>query len=278
MDMSDAWNAKGWRLALAALAAGFAACPPSARAQTAQMSAADIAKLTQNPLADASALPISNDTNFAQGPYRQPGNVLQFQPVIPFSLNSDWNLVTRTTIPVMQQVRFSDTEGPRFGLGDIVPIFALSPAHTQSLIWGLGPSFTLPTATSRTLGTRKWSAGPTAIALIMPDPWVFGLLVTQMWSFAGAQDAQRVNRLATQYFVNYNLSDGWYLTSSPIITTDWTAQGGKWTIPFGGGLGRVFEIGSQPMSASLGAYYNAIRPNDGSTWQLSFSLSFVFAK
>jgi hypothetical protein len=266
------------RLALL-LAACAVLSAQAAKAQNAPLSATDIAKLVQNPLADAIMIPFANDTNFGFGPYRQAGNVLNIQPVIPVHINDDWNLITRTTIPLMRQVRLSDTEGPRYGVGDIVPILALSPSHAGPIIWGVGPTFSLPTATNPALGTRKWSAGPAVIALVMPDPWVFGLLLTQTWSFAGSHQTTRVSRMAAQYFMTYNLPDGWFVGSTPIISADWTERGrNRWTVPFGADLGRAFAIGDQPVSAALGAYYNAVRPENGPKWQLRFNMTFLFAK
>ena len=251
----------------------------AANAQNAPMSAAEIAKLVQNPLADAIMLPFANDTNLAHGPHRQTGNVLSIQPVVPVHVNDDWNLITRTTIPVIRQVRMSDTEGPRFGIGDAIPILALSPSHSGSLVWGVGPTFILPTATDPLLGARKWAAGPAIIALVMPDPWVFGLLISQYWSFAGSHRTNRVSRLAAQYFVTYNLPEGWFVGSTPIITADWPERGrNRWIVPFGADFGRAFVIGEQPVSAAIGAYYNAIRPDHVARWQLRANLTFLFSK
>ena len=64
---------------------------------------------------------------------------------------------------------------------------------TQSgeLIWGVGPLFTLPTATDKQLGAGKFSMGPAAVALTMQGPWVFGALVNNQWSVAGWGRGQR---------------------------------------------------------------------------------------
>lgn len=234
-----------------------------------------MAKLVQNPLADSISVPFANETNFPLGPYRQTGNILNIQPVIPFRLSDDWNLITRTTIPIVSQVRLSPTDAPALGMGDIVPMFALSPAHPGNLVWGVGPTFSLPTATEKNLGTGQWAAGPSAVALLMPDPWVFGVLISQLWS--GPHVTRPVNRTAAQLFVVYNLSDGWFLSSTPIITADWTVDAhDRWTIPIGGDVGRVFEVGSQAMSASVGLYYNAVRPDFGAEWQARLNLTLIF--
>ncbi|QGM46524.1 hypothetical protein [Methylocystis heyeri] len=158
---------------------------------------------------------MANDTNFGVGPWRQPADYLQIQPVVPFHINEDWNLITRTTIPLMSQARISSAQGRENGIGDIVPILAFSPSHPGPVIWGFGPTFSLPTATDKTLGTRQWSVGPAAVVLIMPDPWVFGALVTQHWGFAGAHDVNRISRFSAQLFAIYNFPDGTFLSSTP---------------------------------------------------------------
>ncbi|MDR3468219.1 MAG: hypothetical protein P4M07_19980 [Xanthobacteraceae bacterium] len=253
----------------------FLAAP--AAAQQPQLSAHDLAKLVQNPLADSISIPFANDTNFPYGPYRQTGNILNVQPVIPFRLNDDWNIITRTTLPFMSQVRMSPDDPPSFGMGDIVPMIALSPSRPGNVIWGAGPTFSLPTATAPNLGTGQWAAGPSAVVVVQPDPWVFGLLVSQWWSFAGPRAAAPMNRTAAQLFVVYNFSDGWFLSYSPIITADWSADSrDRWTVPVGGEVGRVFEVGGQAMSAAAGLYYNAVRPGIGPEWQARLNLTLIF--
>lgn len=267
---------------IAACAGALAAvllCHSHAAAQQADLSAHDIAKLIQNPLADSISVPFANDTNFNLGPGRQTGNVLNVQPVIPFELNADWNLVTRTTIPFLSPVALSANDTTSFGIGDIVPMVMLSPSHPGDLIWGVGPIFSLPTATPGVPGTGRWAAGPSAVALVMPDPWVFGLLVSQWWSIGGSEFAQTVNRLSAQYFVVYNFPDGSFVSSSPIIHSDFNADSqDRWTVPIGGEVGRVFEISGRAMSASVGLYYNLIRPANGSDWQARLNLTLVFPK
>ncbi|MFO1117287.1 MAG: hypothetical protein U1E28_16515 [Beijerinckiaceae bacterium] len=236
-----------------------------------------LAKAAQNPLADMISVPFQNNTNFLTGKYRGTSNVTNIEPVVPFHLGEDWNLITRTIIPVIGIPRMSPTEHSFFGLGDINPTFFLSPSHPDGLIWGVGPTLSAPTATDKLLGTGKWSAGPAAVAVIMPGHWVIGLLINNMWSFAGDWDRKRVSQMTAQYFINYNMPGGWYLVSAPIVTANWVAKPGQqWTVPFGGGVGRVFRIGEQPVNAQIGAYYNAVRPHEGAKWQLRAQLSFLF--
>lgn len=265
------------RLALLILI--FCGSNQASAAETSDLSAHDIAKLLQNPLADTISVPFANDTNFPLGPNRQAGNVLNIQPVIPFRVNSDWNLVTRTTVPLVSQPRLSSSDPAAFGLGDIVPMAVLSPSAPSNVTWGLGATFSVPTATNNSLGANRWAAGPAAVVLTMPDPWVFGLLASHLRSFAGSSSGARIDRTAVQYFVIYNFSSGWFLSSTPIITADWAAKSSnRWTIPVGAEIGKVFNLSGQAMSASVGLYRNVIRPTDSPDWQVRLNVSFVFPR
>jgi hypothetical protein len=165
------------------------------------------------------------------------------------------------------------------GLGDLNPTFFFSPAKPGGLIWGFGPTFTLPTATDELLGSEKWSMGPAAVALTMQGPWVFGALMNNQWSVGGWGD-EHVNAFLMQPFVNYNLPAGWYLTSSPILTANWAADrgGDVWTVPLGGGAGKLFRVGRLPINAQLAAYGNVAKPEFGPDWQLRFQIQFLFPK
>lgn len=271
-----------FRIGVSCLIATTALSIVSVRAGDGHPSSADLslAHLAQNPLADAISVPFSNETNFRLGPYRQTGNVLNLQPVVPFRLNDDWNLVTRTTIPLQSQVRLSPSDGPTFGVGDIVPMVMLSPAHPGDLIWGVGPTFSMPTATDRRLGTGRWAAGPSGVLVVQPDPWVFGILASQLWGIGDPRPGETMmNRTTTQLFAVRNFDDGWYASSSPIITADWSEKGrDRWTVPLGGEIGRVFDPGGQAMVVSAGAYYNVVRPREGAEWQARVGLTLIFPK
>lgn len=145
-------------------------------------------------------------------------------------------MISRTIIPLMLQPS-PTTNASMGGMGDITESLFLSPSHPGSVIWGVGPVATAPTATDTILGTGKWLAGPTAVAMIMPGHWVIGALVNNQWSIAGDTGRKSVNTGLIQPFINYNFDAGWYATFSPIITVDWTAASGRqWTVPLGGGI------------------------------------------
>jgi hypothetical protein len=240
----------------------------------------ELTKAAQNPMAELISLPIQNNTNFGYGPLNETQNITNIQPVIPFRLSEDWNLITRTIIPLIDQPGFIPGQGRKFGLGDINLALFVGPRDPGKFIWGAGPIFMLPTASHERLGAEKWGAGPAAVGLTMQGPWVFGALAQNIWSFAGNDDRPDVNQFLFQYFVNYNLPDGWYLTSSPIITANWEADSdNRWTVPVGGGFGKLFTIGKLPVNAQIQAYYNVIQPDDlGPDWSMRLQVQFLFPK
>ena len=239
----------------------------------------ELAQAAQNPVGDLISLPFQNNTNFGFGPYDRTQNVLNIQPVVPISLSSKWNLITRTIFPVITQPDFFSESGSTTGLGDTNFTGFLSPAQPGKFIWGIGPAIIIPTATDESLGSGKWSAGPSVVGLTIQGPWVVGLLVSNVWSFAGQSDRADVDFFLAQYFVNYNMNQGWYLVSAPIITSNNQASSGnQWIVPFGGGFGKIFRIGKQPMNFNTQAFYNAVKPDFGPDWQWRVQLQFMFPK
>ena len=252
---------------------------PSATAATAQEQETEaLAKAAQNPVADLISLPIQNNTSFGLGPNERTQNVTNIQPVVPFRISDRWTLITRTVVPIISQPDLSAESGSTFGLGDINASLFLSPANAGGLIWGIGPIISLPTATDAALGSDKWGIGPSLILLTMPGHWVVGVLVNNIWSVAGNDDRADVNQLLVQYFVNYNLANGWYLTSAPINTVNWELDEDKATIPLGGGVGRVFRLGRQPVNAQVQAFYLAAKPANGPDWSLRLQFQMLFPK
>lgn len=259
----------------------------------------DLREAAQNPIADMISVPFQNNTNFDIGHSDHTQNVLNIQPVYPVHLNKDWNLITRPILPVIYQPPFfsgrqlhalEEVAGPdigdtEFGLGDLTPeLFSprkpIKLGREASLVWGLGPAFQFPTATDDELGTGKWSAGPGFVVFLSDKALhiTTGFLILNLWSFAGDEDRADVNAMTLQPFLNYNLPKGWYLTSSPLITANWEAdEDNRWTVPVGGGIGRIFKIGDQAINANLAAYYNVVTPDDtGANWQLRAEWTFLF--
>lgn len=248
----------------------------------------DLAQKSQNPVSDLISLPFQNNTLFGIGPDDDTANVLNIQPVIPIRISQEWNLITRTIIPLIYLPDLTNglPELPQglpgdstFGLGDINFTGFLSPANPGKLIWGIGPSISIPTATDDILGTEKWSAGPSVVLLSTPSPWVYGVLVRQLWSFAGEEERSDVSQMLIQPFLNYNLPESWYLVSAPVITANWEADSDNtWTVPLGGGVGKIFRIGKLPVNAQSQVFYNVEHPDFGPDWSLRIQLQLLFPK
>jgi hypothetical protein len=238
----------------------------------------ELAKQAENPVADLISMPFQSNFNFGVGPYGKLQYDMNFEPVIPFHITSDWNLITRTIVPVLSQPQLTPSGNREFGIGDVNPTFFLSPAHSGDLIWGVGPTFTMPTATTKNLGSYKWSAGPAFVVLTIQGPWVVGVLANNQWSFASVGNGKNVNALLVQPFVNYNVpgGDGWFIFSNPIITANWNSSGRKWVVPVGGGVGRLFRVGKLPIKVQIGFFDNVITPKYGARWQTSFQVTFLF--
>jgi len=262
-----------------------AAAPGDGVIEPGEDEVAELQQAVQNPVADLISVPIQNNTFFDFGPREGTLNVTNIQPVVPLNLTDGWNLITRTILPIVSQPGLTPGQGRETGLGDITFSAFLSPAKPSKLnfngklLWGVGPVALLPTATDDRLGADKWALGPGLVLLSMPGNWVIGTVLWNTWSFAGSGD-EDVNRLTWQYFVNYNLPKGWYLTSAPIMTANWEADRSSdtWTVPVGGGLGRIFRIGPLPVNTQVAGFYNAVKPEFGAEWELRVQVQLLFPK
>jgi hypothetical protein len=238
-----------------------------------------LAKAAQNPIATLISLPLQNNINTGIGPEDETQNVLNIQPVYPFTMNKHWNVISRTILPIISQPdALTGGNGRINGLGDLSFTAFISPAEGSKITWGVGPVFVIPTATDDALGSDKWSGGVSAVVLAMPGKWVVGSLFSEVWSFAG-DGPNDVNLFTWQYFINYNLPKGWYLTSAPIMTANLEVDSeNRWTIPIGGGVGKIVKIGKLPINAQVSAYKNIETPEFGADWQIRLQLQFLFPR
>ena len=254
-----------------------AAQPADAESEEAKTAA--LAKAAQNPIADLISFPLQNNTAFGIGPYQRAQNELLIEPVIPLHITKDWNLITRTIWPQIVQPDSTQPTQGWTGFGDLNPSFFFSPSAPHKLTWGAGPTFVLPWATAEQLGQGKFSMGPGVVALTMPGHWVIGTLVNNIFSVEGPHERANVNQMLLQYFINYNFKHGWYVTSAPIITANWEAtKGNVWTVPFGGGVGRIMKIGNQPVNIQAEFFGNAKHPTGDSPWGMRLQIALLFPK
>jgi hypothetical protein len=246
----------------------------------ASISDTELSKEIENPVTRRITLPLRYEAAFLDGPYKATKDTFEIdQAVVPFRLNEDWALITRTKLPAVVQPPKKLGEHWAAGLSNGYTTFFLSPEHGEGFYWGAGPVLYYPSATNLTVGVNKWGSGPSA-AFIKEDesPWVFGGVVNNIWSFGGPPgSSDRTNQLLLNPVVSYHFGDGWSVGSSPNITTNWIASGGKWTVPVGGGFGRAIRLGVQPIKLDVDAYYNAIRPKAGNeTWLRQATVTFQF--
>ena len=245
----------------------------------------DLRAAVQNPVGAMYSLPFK--FTFDYGAPNGEASFLNIQPVIPITVG-DWNLINRIIAPLIDSPgEVAGTPGipnpiegdGATGLGDINYSLFLSPAKPKGAIWGIGPSITMPTATDKELGSEKWSAGPTGVVLFQPKWGTIGGLARHLGSFAGDSDRKNINQTLFEPFVNYNLPNGWYLISDIIMTANWDLKGSDvWTVPLGGGVGKLFKIGNQAMNARAEAYYNIAKPDNAPDWQWGFTIQFLFPK
>ena len=259
------------RLTRFATALSVALFPATSHAQD-----ADTAQKLANPIADLISVPFQLNYDEGFGPDGDGSRTtLNIQPVYPFRLNEDWNIISRTIVPVISQedvVPGTD----QTGLGDTLQSFFLSPRDAGSdggVIWGAGLAVGLPTATDDALGSEKWTAGPTATALRVDGPFTYGALFNHVWSFAGDDDRRDVNQSFLQPFLSYTSPAAITLTASAETVYDWETE--SWAVPINLIAARLVNINGQPVSFQAGVRYWADSPEGGPD-DLGFRLGMTF--
>ena len=249
-------------------------------AQAYAQSADELAKATANPVANLISVPLQSNWDKGYGPGDNTQYTLNVQPVIPFKLNNEWNLITRTIVPVVHQPAMTPGQGDAWGIGDTVMSLFLSPnASSNGLIWGAGPVLLLPTASKDRLGSEKWGAGPTGVVLVQEGPWTYGVLGNHLWSFAGADARDKVSISYANPFASYALGGGWTLTAQAEITYNWEADSGKrTTLPASFIVSKVTHFGQQPVSLALGYKHFVEAPNGQLDHGVRFVVNFLFPK
>jgi hypothetical protein len=252
----------------------------AAAALHAQQTPEDLEKLARNPVGDAIKIPLAESINFNAGPYGRTSNSLQSQPTIPFPITKDWLLIPRIVATlVAYEPEVSQAGGGSTGLGDTVATFFLTPAHTGVVVWGVGPSLLIPTATDTNIGAGKWGLGPSLAFVVQPNWGSIATAIQNIWSLPGNSHRSSVKQLQIETSLSYNLPHAWYLVTAPTLSADWTqSRGGRWLVPFGGGVGRTSAVAKKALDWNIALYSNAIRPGSQPypKWQISLQCTLLY--
>jgi hypothetical protein len=258
-------------LLLTSTAVALLALPPLAAAQSAD----ELAKQTQNPVSSLISLPFQGNWDFGLGDLNDTATLLNIQPVIPFAVSTNTNVILRVIMPVTSQ---PGSDGSRVnGLGDIVSTAFFSPSRPGRVIWGVGPVILLPSATSNALGSEKFGIGPSIVGLTQPGHWTLGVLFNQIWSVSGASDRDDVSSMFLQPFANYNLGDGLSAGVTIEATANWESDE-TWTAPLLFNVSKVTHLGKRPVSFQVAAGPTIASADTAADWRFRMVATFLFPR
>jgi hypothetical protein len=241
------------------------------------LSVEQLVKLKQNPVSGLKQILFEANVNPNYPDSGETQSIYSLQAVWPFSINEDYRLVTYAILPYIN-VPGGAGESTVNGLGDALINLFMSPKKAGELIWGVGPTILLPTRTEPELGSNRVALGPAGLLYYEQKDWSAGLVLQNAWSLGGGSSVNRVNAFGAQYLFSYNLPDGWSIYSNATITSNWTRESSeRWTVPLGGGVGKLFIAGKLPISVSLQGFYNVVTPTDAPNWSMNIQLAFLFA-
>lgn len=237
----------------------------------------ELAKKLQNPIASIISVPFQFNYDTGFGPKDADRVTLNIEPVIPFSLDEDWNLITRTIVPVIYQGSVADGVDSKFGLGDTTQSFFFSPKEpVGGWIIGAGPVALWPTGTEPILRSESLGFGPTFVALRQDHGWTYGMLANHIWSVTSSDDHEQVNNTFLQPFLSYTWPTATTLAVNTETSYNWSRE--EWTVPLHLIVKQLVKLGGQPMQFEVGGTYYADKPQGGPEWGARFTVTFVFPK
>lgn len=256
--------------------------------------AEDWLKAAQNPLIPVFSLPM--EYTHHGGAENGDVSIGSLKPIVPVSIGN-WNMINQLSL------NFMGTPGPvngiaelpepypgdgASGLGDTTLTSLFSPETSGDFRWGIGPAFVFPTDTlfgdtedrrSRQLGSGKFSIGPALMVVTQPGPWTLGFKSKQIWSVLGNDSRESVSQLILEPFANYNVGQGWYLTTDMDTIANWNSHSdNRWTVPVGGGVGKLFNLDNFAINTKVEGYYNVVRPDAAPEWSANFTVQFMLPK
>jgi hypothetical protein len=264
-----------------------------------------LSKKLANPLAAMISVPVQINFDNDLGANKD-GSIFQMniQPVLPFQISDEWNLITRTILPIIEQDDLTKLSGTDTGIGDVLESFFFSPIRptASGWVWGAGPALLMPTASEDALGADQWAAGPTFLALGQTGPWTCGLLLNHLWTFAGEDDLDDIESANSKPSrslagargvssspgsdINASYVEPWISYGTPIGTTlslstecsyDWEAS--EWLVPLVATADHLFTVGEVPFAAGCAARYWADSPEGGPEgWAARLQVTFLFSK
>jgi hypothetical protein len=238
----------------------------------------DLAKQLSNPIADLVSVPFQFNWEQNVGPAKQTRFVLNVQPVMPFTVNENLNMIVRVIVPLVSQPALVEDGAPTFGISDVLTSFFFAPSQSTRLIWGAGPVISLPSTNEPTLGGGKWSAGPTIVALKQTGPWTYGALWNQVWSFSGDLGRADVSQMFLQPFLAYQATQTLTLTVQSESTANWEVDDGRWTVPINVLVSKLASFGTFPASYAIGVGGFVAHPDVGPSWKLRGAVTILLPR
>jgi len=237
----------------------------------------NLARQLSNPVANLVSIPFQMNWDQGVGPGDQTRFLLNVQPVMPFSVNEDWNLITRVIMPILSQPALAPGGSPAFGVSDVLMTAFVSPTR-PGVIWGIGPALSLPSTTQLTLGSGKWSAGPSVVVLNQTGRWTYGALWNQTWSFAGDPARDDVSVMFLQPFVSYTGANLVTVGVQSEATANWKSPNHTWTVPIILFASKLSTLGPFPASYGVGAGVFVAKPEIGPSWRLRATLTVLLPR